>query len=95
LVPLNLLGRVASFDWFISISLLPLSYGLTGPVAGALGARTTLVGAGLLGGTVTIAFLFLPGMRAVERRPPEAPAVVDPVERPLKVPNAGAGSRPG
>jgi MFS family permease len=95
LVPLNLLGRVASFDWFISISLLPLSYGLTGPVADALGARTTLVGAGLLGGTVTIAFLFLPGMRAVERRPPEAPAVVDPVERPLKVPNAGAGSRPG
>lgn len=39
LVPLNLLGRVASFDWFISIALLPLSYGLTGPVAAALGAR--------------------------------------------------------
>jgi hypothetical protein len=35
-------------------------------VAGALGARTTLVGAGLLGGAVTLAFLFLPGMRDVE-----------------------------
>jgi MFS family permease len=67
LVPNRLLGRVSSFDWFISIGLVPLSYALTGPVAGALGARTTLVGAGVLGGLVTIAFLFLPGMRAVER----------------------------
>jgi MFS family permease len=70
LVPLQLLGRTASFDWFISIALLPLSYGLTGPVAALLGARTTLVVAGALGGGVTIAFLFLPGMRAIERRRP-------------------------
>jgi MFS family permease len=67
LVPGRLLGRVSSFDWFISIGLVPLSYGLTGPVAAALGARTTLVAAGLLGGAVTISFLFLPGMRAIER----------------------------
>jgi MFS family permease len=67
LVPGRLLGRVSSFDWFISISLLPLSYALTGPVAAAIGARTTLVGAGILGGMVTFAFLFLPGMRAAER----------------------------
>ena len=33
LVPGRVLGRVSSFDWFISISLLPLSYALTGPVA--------------------------------------------------------------
>jgi Transmembrane secretion effector len=80
LVPVNLLGRVASFDWFISIALLPLSYGLTGPVAGVLGARTTLVGAGLLGGSVTIVFLFLPGMRAVERRVPEVADTTYPME---------------
>jgi MFS family permease len=94
LVPLNLLGRVASLDWFISIALLPLSYGLTGPVAGALGARTTLVGAGLLGGTVTVAFLFLPGLRAVERRPPELLSAVDPAEQPVDVLTAGTGGRP-
>jgi MFS family permease len=74
LVPGRLLGRVSSFDWFISISLLPLSYALTGPVAAAIGARTTLVGAGILGGIVTFAFLFLPGMRAVERAERTAPA---------------------
>jgi hypothetical protein len=83
LVPLSLLGRVASFDWFISIALLPLSYGLTGPVAGVLGARTTLVAAGLLGGAVTLAFLFLPGMRAVERHPPEAAVAAGPPQPPV------------
>jgi MFS family permease len=67
LVPSRLLGRVSSFDWFISTSLLPLSYALTGPVAAAIGARTTLIGAGILGGLATITFLFLPGMRATER----------------------------
>ena len=38
-VPAHLLGRVSSLDWLISISLLPVSYALTGPVAAALGAR--------------------------------------------------------
>ncbi len=66
-VPRRLLGRVSSFDWFISIGLLPASYALSGPVAGALGARATLVGAGIVGGIVTFGFLFLPGMRRTER----------------------------
>ncbi|HEY2960754.1 MAG TPA: MFS transporter [Actinomycetota bacterium] len=94
LVPLGLLGRVASFDWFISIALLPLSYGLTGPVAGVLGARTTLVAAGLLGGAVTLAFLFLPGMRAVERHPPGALAPLDPAPPLVDVLSGGTGRRP-
>src|SRR5262245_4863285 len=67
LVPGRLLGRVSSFDWFISIALVPISYAFTGPVAGAFGAQPTLVGAGLIGGAVTLAFLFLPGLRDVER----------------------------
>jgi DHA3 family tetracycline resistance protein-like MFS transporter len=67
LVPTALLGRVSSFDWFISIALVPVSFGLTGPVAAAIGARATLVGAGVIGGAVTLGFLFLPGMREVER----------------------------
>jgi DHA3 family tetracycline resistance protein-like MFS transporter len=67
LVPGRLLGRVSSFDWFISIALVPISYAFTGPVAEVFGARATLVGAGVLGGVVTLAFLFLPGMRDIER----------------------------
>jgi MFS family permease len=52
-VPSQLLGRVSSLDWLISIGLLPLSYALTGPVSAALGARQTLIWAGVLGGAVT------------------------------------------
>jgi MFS family permease len=72
LVPRNLLGRVSSLDWFISIGLLPLSFALTGPVSAALGPRATLVWAGVLGGFVTVAALFVPGMRATERERPLA-----------------------
>jgi MFS family permease len=71
-VPAVLLGRVSSLDWLISIGLLPLSFALTGPVSGAIGAQTTLIAAGLLGGVVTFAALLLPGMRDVEGR--EGPA---------------------
>jgi DHA3 family tetracycline resistance protein-like MFS transporter len=70
-VPGRLLGRVSSLDWFVSIGLVPLSYALVGPTASVLGARTTLVVAGLLGGAVTLAFLFLPGMRDLDRQPVE------------------------
>ena len=67
LVPSRLLGRVSSLDWFISIALVPISYAFTGPVAVVFGAQETLVGAGLLGGAITLSFLFLPGMRDIER----------------------------
>lgn len=66
LVPNELMGRVSSLDWLISIAGLPISYALTAPAATLLGARTTLVGAGVLGSAVTAAALFLPGMRAVD-----------------------------
>ena len=65
-VPPLMLGRVSSLDWLISIALLPLSFALTAPVAAALGARTTLIGAAVVGGAITLAALFLPGMRAIE-----------------------------
>ena len=74
LVPAELLGRVSSVDWFVSIALLPLSYALAAPVAAAIGVRQTLIGAGLLGAVITIAFLFLPGMRAPQREGRAAPA---------------------
>jgi DHA3 family tetracycline resistance protein-like MFS transporter len=67
-VPSDMLGRVSSLDWLISIGLLPLSFALTGPASAAFGASATLVGAGLLGAAVTAAALFVPGVRAIERR---------------------------
>jgi DHA3 family tetracycline resistance protein-like MFS transporter len=85
LVPRRLLGRVSSLDWFISTGLLPVSFALTGPVAALIGSRTTLIAAGLLGAAVTLAFLFLPGMRAIED---DAPAPSRrPRNEPLPVPS--------
>ena len=68
-VPPELLGRVSSLDWLISIGLVPLSFALTGPAAAIFGERTTLVGAGVLGALATMAAYFLPGMRAPEQIP--------------------------
>jgi MFS family permease len=65
-VPANMLGRISSLDWLLSIGLLPVSFALTGPAASLFGVRQTLIGAALLGGAVTVAALFLPGMRRIE-----------------------------
>jgi hypothetical protein len=60
-VPGALLGRVSSLDRMISIGLLPISYGLTAPVASLVGVRATLVGAAAIGAAVTLGALFVPG----------------------------------
>jgi hypothetical protein len=66
-VPAELLGRVSSLDWLISIGLLPLSFALTAPAVAVLGARTTLVAAGVIGAAVTASALLLPGMLDLDR----------------------------
>jgi transmembrane secretion effector len=71
-VPASMLGRVSSLDWLISIGLLPISFALTAPVAGVIGARATLVGAAAIGGVITLGALFLPGMRQIEGSPDAA-----------------------
>ena len=73
LVPARLLGRVSSLDWLISIGLLPVSFAITGPVSAALGVRTTLIGAGVLGAAVTFAALLVPGVRQMDTAAADAP----------------------
>ena len=67
LVPDRLLGRVFALDWMISTMGVPLSFAITGPTAEAIGWDATLILAGLLGGSVTIAFMFVRGARDPER----------------------------
>jgi MFS family permease len=52
-IPPGALSRVSAWDWMGSLALLPLGYVLSGPLAGAVGARTVLgvgsvIGIGLL-----------------------------------------------
>ncbi len=65
-VPARMIGRVSSLDWVLSLGLAPLSYALTGPIAGALGARTTLLWCGVVGGVVlAVVYLVVPDVRTV------------------------------
>jgi MFS family permease len=67
LVPGDLLGRVSSVDWFLSISLVPVSFALTGPVSEWIGVDATFVVAGAGGALGMLAFLFVPGIRDTEK----------------------------
>jgi hypothetical protein len=53
-VPAHMLGRVASLDFFVSVSLMPVSMALAGPVSGAIGLRATFAIAGLAPGVFAI-----------------------------------------
>jgi hypothetical protein len=66
-VPSELLGRVASVDYLVSIALTPLSFALAGPLAEAFGTKTVLLCAGVAGTLATIGFLLVPGVRDPER----------------------------
>lgn len=53
-VPPEMLGRVASLDFFVSASLMPVSMALAGPVSEAIGLRNTFFIAGIVPGIVAI-----------------------------------------
>lgn len=53
-VPPHLLGRVASLDFFVSISLMPVSMALAGPVADLIGLRATFILAGTIPAVVAV-----------------------------------------
>jgi MFS family permease len=78
-VPTELLGRVKSLDWLISIGLVPVSLAVTGPVAALLGVKTVMLGAGIGASLLTVLFFFLPGMRDTEREDHPARVVLSEV----------------
>lgn len=53
-VPPALLGRVASLDFFVSVSLMPVSMALAGPVSELIGLRATFVIAGVVPALVAV-----------------------------------------
>jgi MFS family permease len=62
-IPPDKLSRVSSYDWMVSLGLLPLGYALTGPLAGTLGAVNVL-----LGGSALAALAFALGLLPRETR---------------------------
>jgi DHA3 family tetracycline resistance protein-like MFS transporter len=68
-VPGRMVGRVSSLDWVLSLGLTPLSYALTGPIANLLGARATLLRAGIFSGAVLlVVLLVVPSVRRADEQ---------------------------
>ena len=91
IVPTELLGRVKSVDWMVSMGFMPISFALVGPLAAWLGAETVLAVAGIAGSLITASFYFLPGMRNTEI--PGHPEHVDLSGRPEPVITDEEGAR--
>ncbi len=65
-VPPHLLGRIASLDFFVSVSLMPVSMAMAGPVAEWLGLRTTFAIAAIVPGIAAALAIWLAKLPADE-----------------------------
>jgi hypothetical protein len=84
-VPARAVSRVSSYDFSVSLGLMPLGMAVAGPIAAAAGLHATLVGLGVLGMLAALAWLAVPDVRRVRRAapapppPPPAPVAEAPV----------------
>ncbi|WP_075779424.1 MFS transporter [Streptomyces acidiscabies] len=69
-IPEDKLSRVAAYDWFGSVALVPLALALAGPAETAFGRTSALWGCSVLIVAVTAAVLFIPDVRNLRRRTP-------------------------
>jgi MFS family permease len=65
-VPPALLGRVSSLDFFVSMSFMPLSMALAGPVSELIGVRVTFLLAGLAPSVMAVVAVLAGRLRADE-----------------------------
>jgi hypothetical protein len=77
-VPPHAVSRVSSYDFTVSLGLMPIGMALAGPLAGALGLHTTLLLMSAAAVAVALAWLAVPDVRRV-RRPRHAPEPPDPL----------------
>ncbi|MET3985592.1 MFS transporter [Streptomyces sp. PvR034] len=80
-IPEEKFSRVSAYDWFGSISMLPVATALAGPVESAVGRTHALWGCAALVVIVTAAVLTVPDVRRLTRKPvPALPAAGRPAE---------------
>ncbi|MFD8954827.1 MFS transporter [Streptomyces xanthophaeus] len=72
-IPEDKFSRVSAYDWFGSVSMLPLATALAGPAESAFGRSEALWGCAVLVLVVTALVLLVPDVRRVTRKEP-APA---------------------
>jgi MFS family permease len=69
-IPPHARSRVAAYDWFGSTALRPLGLAVAGPIAAAVGAKATLLGAAALLAASVAWLLSIPGVRDLRARVP-------------------------
>jgi MFS family permease len=80
-VPPHAVSRVSSYDFSVSLGLMPLGMAAAGPIAVAVGLHATLVAMGALGMLAALGWLAVPDVRRVRRLDPrDAPVAPPPVE---------------
>ncbi|WP_380279856.1 MFS transporter [Kitasatospora purpeofusca] len=77
LFPEEMLARVSSLDWTISLIAMPAGYAVAAPAAEFFGMRTTLLAAAALIGTPCVLLNLLPGVRSVQRLPDGTIGIAD------------------
>jgi MFS family permease len=72
-VPAHAVSRVSSYDFTVSLGLMPLGMAVAGPIAAAAGLHATIVGMGALGMVAALAWVAVPDVRRVHRAVPDTP----------------------
>jgi MFS family permease len=96
LVPDKVRARVDSYDWLVSMVIMPIGYVVAGPLAAGIGFTTTLVAAGAISAIPCSLVVLLPGIRGVHRN--VAGAIVGPgegVEDAAAIVQPGGAAEPG
>ena len=100
-VPPALLGRVSSLDFFVSLSLMPLSMALAAPLSGLVGLTGAFLIAGLAPPVLAVVAILAGRLPADElahplnaERPADAPAVQPPAPPAAWMGADGAGTAP-
>jgi len=66
-VPAGAVARVSSYDFAVSVGIMPVGLAAAGPLAGALGLHATLLALSALAVLSALAWLLTPGVREVRR----------------------------
>jgi hypothetical protein len=87
-VPREALSRVSSYDWLVSLVIMPVGFALAGPAANAIGLDATLVIAAAIAAGANLAVLAIPAVRSVSVMPAPPPSASAAGELPVPEPRA-------
>jgi MFS family permease len=69
LIPDKVRSRVDSYDWLVSLVIMPVGYAVAGPLASSIGFASTLVAAAVVVSVPCALVVLVPGIRGVRRTP--------------------------